>query len=55
MSAALASPVEAVFIIRSSRCTEAAKALLGEKFAGYFISGKFGSYNWIKTMVRQFC
>jgi len=45
----------AVFIIRNSRCMKSAKILLGESFSGYLISDRFGSYNWIKTTVRQFC
>ena len=45
----------AVFIIRSRRCTEAAKDLLGEAFAGILISDRYASYNWIKTTCRQFC
>jgi len=45
----------AVFIIRGSRCMESAKTLLGENFAGYLITDRFASYNWIKATVRQFC
>jgi hypothetical protein len=45
----------AVFIIRARRCTEAAKDLLGEAFAGILISDRYASYNWIKTSCRQFC
>ncbi len=45
----------AVFIVRSSRRMESAKALLGKNFSGYLTTDRFGSYNWIKTTVRQFC
>lgn len=45
----------AVFIIRTRRSTQAAKDLLGEAFAGILISDRYASYNWIKTICRQFC
>ena len=45
----------AVFIIRAKRSTNAAKDLLGEKFAGILITDRFASYNWIKATFRQFC
>lgn len=45
----------AVFIIRGKRNMDAAKELLGEKFAGILITDRFASYNWIKSTFRQFC
>jgi transposase len=45
----------AVFIIRTRRCTEAAKDLLGKEFVGILISDRYSAYNWIKTERRQFC
>jgi transposase len=45
----------AVFIIRSKRCMQSAKAVLGEEFAGILISDRYCAYNWIKTSCRQFC
>jgi transposase len=45
----------AVFIIRARRCTQAAKELLGEQFAGILISDRYAAYNWIETTCRQFC
>lgn len=52
----LATTLEvAVFIICSTRCMTAAKALLGEDFLGILISDRYAAYNWIKTTCRQFC
>lgn len=45
----------AVFLIRTSRCMESAKALLGENFFGILISDRYSAYNWIATKFRQFC
>jgi len=45
----------AVFIIRCPRNMAAAKALLGEAFAGILISDRCGSYNWVKKTARQCC
>jgi len=43
-----------VFLMRLSRATESAKALLGN-FKGYLGTDRFGSYNWIDLLRRQFC
>jgi len=45
----------AVFIIRTARNTESAKALLGEQFAGILVSDRWSAYNWIEITRRQFC
>jgi transposase len=45
----------AVFIIRSRRCMDSAKAVLGEKFMGILISDRYSAYNWIQSNCRQFC
>jgi transposase len=45
----------AVFIVRRSRSMESAKDLLGEKFSGFLITDRYASYNWVKSICRQFC
>lgn len=45
----------AVFLIRTTRATVEAKALLGEKFEGILISDRYSSYTWIDDAQRQFC
>ncbi len=50
-----ATMMVAVFIIHASRSMEAAKALLGEKFAGVLTTDRCSSYNCFKTVLRQFC
>lgn len=44
-----------VFMIHVKRNTEAAKALLGKTFAGYLVSDRWGGYNWVDLIRRQFC
>ncbi len=50
-----ATMMVAVFIIHTSRSMEAAKALLGEKFAGILTNDRWHSYNCFKAILRQFC
>jgi transposase len=45
----------AVFLIRTTRATVEAKALLGEEFRGILISDRYSSYTWIDDSQRQFC
>ena len=45
----------AVFLIRATRATVEAKALLGECFTGILVSDRYSSYTWIDDSQRQFC
>jgi transposase len=45
----------AVFLIRTTRATIEAKALLGEMFRGILISDRYSSYTWVDDAQRQFC
>jgi len=45
----------AIFLIRTTRATIEAKALLGEEFRGILISDRYSSYTWIDDSQRQFC
>ena len=45
----------AVFLIRTTRATVEAKALLGEDFRGILISDRYSSYTGIDDAQRQFC
>jgi len=45
----------AIFLIRATRATIEAKALLGEEFRGILISDRYSSYTWIDDSQRQFC
>ena len=45
----------AVFLIRSTRATIDAKALLGDVFRGILISDRYSSYTYIDDTYRQFC
>jgi len=38
-----------------TRCTDAAKNLLGESFAGILTSDRYASYNWVGLRQRQLC
>lgn len=44
-----------VFVATLSRGKEAAKALLGENFAGWLGSDRWGAYNWVDKWFRQLC
>lgn len=50
-----ATTMVAVFIIRDSRATTAAKELLGETFSGLLISDRYGVYNFVDGDQRQLC
>ena len=44
-----------VFIVHRRRSKEAAKALLGDGFAGILHCDRWASYNWIEAARRQLC
>lgn len=45
----------AVFLVRMTRGTAAAKELLGEKFSGLLVSDRWSGYNWVDAARRQLC
>lgn len=49
------TPLITYFQVTLSRCTNAAKDLLGENFGGILGSDRYGSYNWINVNRRQLC
>jgi hypothetical protein len=49
------TPLVTFFEIALTRCTEAAKNLLGENFSGILTSDRHGAYNWVETEHRQLC
>lgn len=49
------TPLVAFFQITLTRCTDAAKNLLGESFAGILNSDRYASYNWVGLEQRQLC
>jgi hypothetical protein len=51
----LVTPLVSAFIVTLSRSQEIAKQLIGESFSGYLGSDRYGSYNWVKTELRQLC
>jgi transposase len=44
-----------VFLIRGSRGSQVAKALLGETFAGILVSDRWSGYRWMPLRSRQLC
>lgn len=49
------TPLVTFFQIILTRCTDAAKNLLGESFAGILTSDRYASYNWVSVEQRQLC
>ncbi|GAX45563.1 transposase, unclassified family protein [Tolypothrix sp. NIES-4075] len=49
------TPLVTFFEIALTRCTSAAKNLLGENFAGILNSDRYGAYNWVDINRRQLC
>jgi transposase len=49
------SATMAFFVVRASRCTKAAKALLGAAFAGILVSDRWSAYTWVDLARRQLC
>jgi transposase len=45
----------AFFVICKSRCTKAAKLLLGAAFAGILVSDRWSAYAWVDVTRRQLC
>lgn len=45
----------AFFVICKSRCTKAAKHLLGATFAGILVSDRWSAYAWVDVARRQLC
>jgi transposase len=45
----------AIFLVRKSRCTKAAKDLLGATFAGILVSDRWSAYSWVDVTRRQLC
>ena len=50
-----ATPLVAVFLIQSRRAKDCAKELLGEAFAGFLVTDRLGSYNFVNALRRQVC
>jgi transposase len=44
-----------VFLVHTRRNASAAKALLGQAFAGILTTDRWASYNWVATERRQLC
>jgi transposase len=49
------TPLVTFFQIALTRCTDAAKNLLGENFSGILNSDRYASYNWVGLEQRQLC
>ncbi len=49
------TPLVTFFEIALTRCTMAAKNLLGENFSGILTSDRHGAYNWVDIESRQLC
>jgi regulator of replication initiation timing len=51
----LVSPLVCYFQVCLSRSQATAKQLIGEAFKGWFISDRYGAYNWLDLTQRQVC
>ena len=49
------TPLVRFFQITLSRCSDAAKNLLGENFGGILNSDRYAAYNWVSDSQRQLC
>lgn len=49
------TPLVTFFQITLSRCTDAAKNLLGKNFGGILNSDRYSAYNWVDLEQRQLC
>lgn len=49
------TPLVAFFEIALSRCSDAARNLLGENFGGILNSDRYAAYNWVGLGQRQLC
>jgi transposase len=45
----------AVFLAAATRSAQAARAALGERFAGILVSDRYGAYGWVDAQRRQLC
>ena len=45
----------AVFLVAATRSAQAARAALGEGFAGILVSDRYGAYAWVEAQRRQLC
>ncbi len=50
-----ATPLVTVFLVRLSRGGKVAREMLGETFQGVVGSDRWSAYNWLITLLRQFC
>ena len=50
-----ATAMVTVFQVASSRGAKIAKQMLGENFAGFFVTDRWGGYNWVDAERRQLC
>ena len=51
----VATQCVAVFLTAATRSTQAAKAALGDRFAGILVSDRYGAYVWVDAQHRQLC
>lgn len=51
----VATQCVAVFLAAATRSTQAARAALGEGFAGILVSDRYGAYAWVDQERRQLC
>jgi len=51
----VATQCVAVFLATATRSTQAARAALGEGFAGILVSDRYGAYAWVDQERRQLC
>lgn len=49
------TPLVTFFEIALSRCSDAARNLLGENFSGILNSDRYAAYNWVNLEQRQLC
>ena len=49
------TPLVTFFQIALSRCSDAARDLLGENFGGILNSDRYGAYSWVSLEQRQLC
>jgi hypothetical protein len=49
------TPLVTFFEIAFSRCSDAARNLLGENFSGILNSDRYAAYNWVGLEQRQLC
>lgn len=50
-----ATAMVTVFQVATSRGSKIAKQMLGEEFAGFIVTDRWGGYNWVDAARRQIC